>query len=226
MEILASVLHIDHDLGFAALLRREIATWGHVKYVGLSRSGEGGLALWHRQRPDIVIIEADLPDGDGFSFANTMHFEDPTQKIIMLTESSTDLLVYRFLKSPILGFVWKTEQALQQLREAFEAVLQNRRYWPPEFARARDRLWSQPDAFFKIFSKRELDLIPHLGKGETDAKIATLTGLAEATVRGHRQRIMSRLGLHRTSDLMLWSVRVGFVRPLSPAPPCMMLPGK
>ncbi len=52
-------------------------------------------------------------------------------------------------------------------------------------------------------------MIPYFGRGFTDAEIATLFGFTEHAARSHRQRIMQKLGLHRSIDLMQWAIRMG-----------------
>jgi len=70
---------------------------------------------------------------------------------------------------------------------------------------------TDPTAFFKILSGRELSMLPLLCQGLTDQQIGEQNSLCPATVKSHRQHIMAKLDLHRTADLIRWAAEKGFV---------------
>ncbi len=85
-----------------------------------------------------------------------------------------------------------------------------RRYFPGEIQAALARARHQPDHFSKLLSDRELELLPLLGYGWTNEKIAARMGLSSATVRTHHQNILMKLGLHGREELMRWAIKRGF----------------
>jgi DNA-binding NarL/FixJ family response regulator len=113
--------------------------------------------------------------------------------------------------------LWKTAEVRGLLRAGLAEVLAGHRFFPAGVRDALRAVRSDPDAFFKILSERELAMLPLLCLGSPDTQIAQQTGLSPATVKSHRQHIMSKLDLHRAADLVRWAAEKGFID-LGPAP--------
>lgn len=73
-------------------------------------------------------------------------------------------------------------------------------------------LRADPEAWFKILTDRELQLLPHFGEGASDDEVAAEFHLTVATVRSHRLSILTKLNLPNTARLIHWAIKRGFVR--------------
>jgi two-component system secretion response regulator SsrB len=223
MAIRPTILHVDHDTAFAALLRHRVSAWADIEYVGAAYSGSQAHSLCEQLRPAVLVIESQLAGDDGFELSDRIRRADYAPKLIFLTHAFGDYLVYRLGRGCGDGLVWKSQNAADELRAAIHAVMAGRRYFPQEYDGLRRALWSKPAAFFKILSDWEIRLLPLFGKDMSDQEVAKYLGLAKSTVRGHRYNIMAKLGLHKSAALVQWAHAAGFVPTLLPAPPCVAL---
>jgi DNA-binding NarL/FixJ family response regulator len=222
-----SILHIEDDplWGDAVRLVVEALPAGADYRRGASRAE--GLRLAQERAPEVVLLDLRLPDGDGFGVAAELSTESGRPRIIVLSARNDDLALWRIMREPRLaGLVWKNGGLGEQLPLALAEVQRGHKYLPPEVHAAMRRLRADPQAFFKILSDRELDLLPGLGRGLTDEELATHAGVSALTVKSHRQHIMAKLGLHRTPDLIYWAITHGFVEPAAGRPCCCEAPSR
>lgn len=168
--------------------------------------------------PDLIILDLELPDGDGLDLLPELRKLAPGAKVIVLSSHTDDVTVHRVMQKHVEGFVDKNSQPLEMLREAVQTVMDGRRYMSPAVRKVWARLRDEPEAFSKILSDREQEILGLVGRGLTNSEIAEKLGLRAVTVQNHRCNIMARLGIHSTSHLIRYANDKGFTR-LSSAPP-------
>ena len=206
-----SLLHIEDDVLWGRAVKQMVHTWQEVCHVGTATSAEAGIALCRAHQPDLALLGLELPDADGFDLALTLANFPRPPRILLLTVKTDAFTLFRAGYAYIAGMVWKTGLAHDTLRNAVREILAGRRYFPDNVRQAMRATRTDPAAFFKILSTRELSLLPLLCQGFTDDQIAEQNGLCPATIKSHRQHIMSKLDLHRTADLIRWAAEKGFV---------------
>jgi two-component system, NarL family, invasion response regulator UvrY len=201
----------DHALMRDLLLRavREIVK-GAVS-VGAADAASG-LKLCRREKPDIVILDLALPDRDGLDLLDELMAASPKSRIIGLSGYMDEYTVYRALGSPLHGFVDKNDHTSDQLATAIRSVMAGERYFSAGALNAWATLRSDPAAFDKVLSAREQSLLRLFGQGLDNGEIATSVRLSELTVRNHRCRIMAKLGLRTSAELISYAFDKGFVR--------------
>ena len=153
-----------------------------------------------------------MPDRDGLELLPDLFIACPQCKVIALSGYTDEFTLHRALKSNVHGFLDKNEQPLQALAEAVETVMAGRRYLSPVAQRVRTMLRNDPAAFDKLLSEWEQHLLGLLGKGYSNEQIATRLELSSVTVRNHRCRIMAKLGIHSTPELISYASEKGFTR--------------
>jgi two-component system response regulator NreC len=168
--------------------------------------------------PDLIILDLELPDGDGLDLLPKLRELAPGAKVIVLSSHTDDVTVHRVMQKRVEGFVDKNSQPLEMLREAVQTVMDGRRYLSPAVRDVWSRLRDEPEAFTKILSDREQEILGHVGRGLTNSEIAERLGLRAVTVQNHRCNIMARLGIHSTSHLIRYANEKGFTRLSSAAP--------
>lgn len=179
-----------------------------------------GLALCRRESPDVVFLDLALPDRDGLDILPELFAACPGCKVIALSGYADEFTLHRALNSNVHGFVDKNEQPLEVLGEAVRTVTSGRRYFSPLAQRVRASLREDPEAFDKLLSDWEQQLLGMLGRGLSNEEIAKAQGLSAITVRNHRCRIMAKLGIHSTPELIHYAIEKGFsrLRPSSSPP--------
>lgn len=171
-----------------------------------------GLALAQKEKPGVILLDLALPDRDGLDLVDDLLAVARKARIIGLSGYVDEFTVYRVLGSPLHGFVDKNEHDSDQLAAAIKAVLAGERYFSPRALRAWSSLRNDPAAFDKVLSAREQDLLRLFGQGLGNDDIAAAINLCELTVRNHRCRIMAKLGLRTSAELVTYAYTKGFVR--------------
>ena len=212
-----ALLHIEGDLQWGRSVKRMVSTWPEVCHVGTATSAEAGIALCRAHQPDLALLGLELPDADGFDLALTLANLPRPPRILLLTVKSDAVTLFRAGYAYIAGMVWKSDPLHDTLRCAVREILAGRRYFAEDVRQAMRSTRTDPAAFFKILSSRELAMLPLLCRGFTDGQIAEQSGLRPATVKSHRQHIMSKLDLHQTADLIRWAAEKGFAGFARPA---------
>ncbi|MDO8543892.1 MAG: response regulator transcription factor [Opitutaceae bacterium] len=206
-----TVFHIEDDPFCSDVIARLLSKWPEILYLGSAASGREGLAQCRKMRPQIVLLDLGLPDGDGLRLAHELRWIDHPPRLLVFSARHDEATLARLRPSGVAGLIWKAPDVAHALRRAFAALAAGREFFPPDVLAALRQFTSSPNAFFKILSNRELNLIPLLGEGLSDAQIAEKIGVGEATVHSHRQSILRKLSLHRTPDLMRWALEKDFV---------------
>lgn len=217
-----TLFHLENDPLLAELLGRLIREWPEVCYLGHETSDARGLAECSRQKPSIVLLDLGISDSDGFNLVEAVAALAHQPRIVLLTARRDEVMLFRFSSSKAAGLVWKTAHSHEQLRAALQTVADGGSFFPQELLNLLTRFRNSPEAFFKILSPTEQTLLPYFGRALSDEEIAASTNRQPATVKWHRRRILTRLGLHQTSKLMLWVRERGFVFDPHPAPPCSL----
>jgi DNA-binding NarL/FixJ family response regulator len=201
----------DHALMRDLLVRacRESVAASEVEGA---RDAATGLEVCRRMQPDLVILDLALPDGDGLDLVDELLSAAPGCRIIALSGYTDQFTLHRALRSRLHGFVDKNEQTIDQLNEGIRTVMAGDRYLSPVAREARESLRNDPDAFDKILSDREQNLLRLFGRGLSNDEIAGAVGLSELTVRNHRCRIMAKLGVRTSAELIRYALEKGFAR--------------
>jgi two-component system response regulator NreC len=180
--------------------------------VSGARDGGTGLALCRTMQPDTVLLDLALPDRNGLDLLDELLASSPHSKVIGMSGYTDEFTLHRAMHSALHGFVDKNEQTIESLAQAIHAVHHGRRYLSELMQAAHLSLRNNPVSFDKILSDREQDLLCRFGHGLTNAEVAQELGLSELTVRNHRCRLMTKLDLRTSPELMRYAMEKGFAR--------------
>jgi len=169
------------------------------------------LALCARHKPELIILDLVLPDGDGLDLLPEFFRAAPATKIIALSSHIDEFTLHRAVSSRVHGILDKNEQPVKVLREAIDAVLAGRQYISSRVQRLRAEVRADPVAFNKILSEREQEVLGLIGLGLANAQIAEKLGISLSTAKHHRLNIMSKLDMHSTPQLIRYALDKGFI---------------
>lgn len=164
-------------------------------------------------RPDVVLLDLQLPDGDGLDVAARLFEKLFEVRILALTSLRDEVTIHRIRALGIQGFVDKNVQHPEVLRTAIETVASGRVYFAEVVQRVQQTMRADPISFVKVLSDREQELLQLLGRGMSNEEAAAQMGLTAWTVHSHRRNIMKKLGANTQAELMRYALRKGFVRP-------------
>jgi DNA-binding NarL/FixJ family response regulator len=224
------IVLIEDQAMFRDLLKKICREHFHLNVVGEAEDGASGLEMCRKFKPDIVLLDLFLPDRDGIGMADELLAMDPDIRILALSSECDDYTLYRVLNSGMHGYVDKNRQSVEVLKQAIDEVIKGRVFFTEVVQQVRQRLRMEPKAFPKLLTDREQRVLEVLGSGLSNEEASRELKLSRYTVQLHRRNIMTKLGLHRTPDLVRYAVSKGFakinafrekieVSPSAPPPP-------
>lgn len=165
------------------------------------------LTAVRRQPWDLLILDVALPDKHGLEVLKEVKLLRPTLLVLMLSLYPEREFALRALKAGASGYLTK-DQAPSELLVAMKEVLAGRRYIPATLAnRLASHLDStQPAAPHELLSDREMEVLRLLGQGKTVSGIADEIALSVKTVSTYRTRLLSKLELRTTAELIHYAI--------------------
>jgi DNA-binding NarL/FixJ family response regulator len=199
-----------------AMFRRLLVNW----LAGLPRyelacaveSGEEGLAKILETKPDVLIVDLQLPGIGGLEFVRAARQLRPQMRALVLSSLVDPLALTRVKESGVEGYVEKHAEP-EVLAQALAAVTDGRRYYSARFNETLAREGAKPGAVGKVLSRREQEVLTQVLAGRTSKEIGGLTGLTQRTVDFHRKNIMTKLGAANVAELAARAQRMGLGMP-------------
>lgn len=212
-----NVVVIEDQVMVRGLIARVCQERFSCERLAEAADGRTGVALCQQLQPELVLLDLDLPDGDGLDRMPEIRRVAPHARIVVITSHSDEFSIHRSLEAGVAGFVDKCAHPIEAVSEAIRAVESGRRFFSPVVGRARAQLRDDPKAFTKLLSAREQEVLRLLGEGLSNDEVAAHVGVSPQTVHSYRRNIMSKLGIHSTPHLIRYAVQKGFTRLRVPA---------
>jgi len=206
---------IEDDEAVARLISQVLASHG-FEVCGTAPTGEDGVALARRERPDVALVDLGLPRMSGEEVIAAIRQELPKTKCIALTAVDIPARVLAALRAGAAGYILKPFHA-SELARAVEEVLSGEA--APISPRAAKVLLSElrgdppEQRQGPPLSKRELEVLELLVHGHTYADVAQALGIAEGTVQTYVKRIYEKMDVSTKAEAALIAVARGLVKP-------------
>lgn len=176
--------------------------------AGHAATSSEGLALCRRVKPELALIDVRIPGKDGIETAQILLEELPETRVIIISGECSPYNCYRISTSGIHGFIDKT-RPITELCEAVKTVMKGGVWFSPSYEKMRREFGKNPDAFFKILSVRELEVLRRVACGDSDDEIARQLNISRRTAETHRYNITKKLGLSDTFALRKYAIQLG-----------------
>ena len=165
-------------------------------------------------RPDVVLMDYRLPDGDGIEAARQIKAELPDTRIVMLTAAADDSVLGKAIQAGCSGYLTK-DHTIDELTLAVRAAHRGEALISPALlSRLLDRLGDRTRPGSDL-TARELEVLRLLAQGLSNQAIATDLGIRLATVRNHVQSIIEKLRVHSKLEAVATALRLGMIQPPS-----------
>ncbi len=215
-----SVLIVDDNYDHAAGIRELVRLEGRFEVKGIAASAEIGISLIKKQKPDIVLMDINMPDMDGITAIQEILKLEPETRIIALTGYDDSDLIFRAMKVGTKGYLLKT-MAASQLTRAIEEVLNGKIYLPPALAAKffehfqssfKEEATSKincEENLLSYLTQREEEVLELLTRGVTYKGVAKQLFISETTVKTHVNNIFQKLQVNDRTQAVLYAINHG-----------------
>jgi DNA-binding NarL/FixJ family response regulator len=200
----------DHDLlraGLRAILEQDPL----FEVVGESGDGQDAIRMVNKVRPDVVLMDVNLPGGlGGLDVTETLVKDCPGIKIIMLTQYENREYIRRAIRVGAMGYLLK-RSVTSQLKDAIKSVHAGQRYLHPAAADELVDLVTSGKSLeeddYERLTPREKQVFKLLAEGKTSREISKYLTISLKTAMAHRTNIMEKLNMHTRSELIRYAIR-------------------
>ena len=207
----------DHTLfreGLKSLLERRET----LEIIGEAANGEDGVSKAIDLKPDVVLMDLNLPDISGIDAIKMILKSVPGTKIIMLTVSEDDEDLFNAVRAGAMGYLLKNidpDRLVSSVGQvargeaAVSASLTDRIF--AEFRSMSKNEGAKKTATKELLSKREKEILIHVSRGESNKEIGSALSIAESTVKIHVQNVLKKLNLTSRVQAAVYAVEKNLV---------------
>jgi DNA-binding NarL/FixJ family response regulator len=204
------VLLVDDHQTFAELLKRALDSEDDVECVGHARNGSEALQLAQRLDPDVVLMDLELPDGDGITFTADLVSWNPAVRVLILTAHAGPGEFTRAGAAGACGFLAKTG-SLDELLDALRTAHRGSVVLPASVAAGLSTPAASRTDDLSL-TPRELEVLRLLGRGLDPRCISRELGVSLHTCRGYVKSLLLKLGAHSQLEAVVIASRAGLIR--------------
>lgn len=216
MPKLRLLLGDDHTLvrqGLRKILE-ERPEWEVVAEVG---DGRAAIQSAIELRPDVAILDVGMPLLNGIDAVQQIVKRVPQTRVLMLSMHSDEAYVIRAMQAGASGYMLKDSLGTDLIK-GVESVSAGQAFFSPSIAQlmlddyARSVNGKTVVDRYDTLSAREREIFQLVAEARTNREVAELLQISPATVETHRARILQKLDIHNTAELVLYAVRRGVIR--------------
>jgi two-component system invasion response regulator UvrY len=218
------LLIVDDHPVVRAGLRRLLAVEPGLAIVEAA-GGQEAVGIFREARPDLVLLDLNLPGISGLEVLGRLLTADPKARILVISMYDNPVYVARVLEAGARGYVSKNAPP-EHILEAVRRVAAGRRYIEPEMAQelALGDVRSAAHPLSQL-SSRDVEILRLLADGSSLTEIAEAIGVSYKTVANQCSQLKSKLGTPRTADLIRVAISYGLGRGEPQLAPPFAAPG-
>ena len=206
------VLADDHAIvrkGIRDFLEEDTA----IRVVAEANDGEEAVALVARERPDIALLDIQMPRLNGLDAARRLRKEFPQVRLLMLTAFEDEPYILAALRAGVNGYLLKTASS-EELVHAVRAVAGGETALSPAVTKKLMQRASggvPTEQTTEPLSEREVEVLRYAAKGMGNRQIAAELGISDRTVQGHLGNIYEKLHVSTRTEAVLFAVRAKWI---------------
>lgn len=205
-----------------AMVRETLANWlreaGDVQVIAEVSSADEAIAVAVREKPDVVLMDIDMPGLLAFDAIRTIRTRVPKTRVIIVSAFYHDRYIEEALSAEASGYLTKGEHP-ESVLKAMRAVAAGGVYFSPE-VQARIvvdssgiRLAAEGATRASTLTPREMEVLRYIARGLSKKDIAAIMHLSVKTVDNHSTSLMTKLNIHDRVELARYAIREGLAQP-------------
>jgi two-component system invasion response regulator UvrY len=206
-----TVLLVDDHQIVRVGFRRLIETTSDIRVLAEAQSGEESYQLVNDLRPDIIIMDINMPGIGGLEAIGRLRKRNVKEKIIALTVHETEPFPSRVLAAGAQGYLSK-RCAPQELIQAIRKVYRGETFVTNQVMREINKTPGNNEAAINKLTPREFQVFSLLAEGRTAVEIGHDMNLSHKTIHSHRSNIMKKLKLETSFSIVQFAILQGIVK--------------
>ncbi len=200
----------DHTIlrqGLAQLLEGE----GRLEICGESDNGEDAILKAITLKPDVILLDINLPKVSGYEASRAILAAWPDVRIVVLTNQDDVHVLRRFMELGIRAYLLKDIQADQLVETILRVHFGETIDLAPELAEKLNNLKAagRGQSAFTL-TEREREVLAALAKGYSNQQLAELLMVSQKTVHNHLYHIYDKIGVKTRAEAIVWAIESGF----------------
>lgn len=221
MKRITIILADDHHLVRAGL-RALLSAQADFEIVGEVGDGLETMKLVEKLQPDVLVLDVMMPGLNGLAVAKQVNHRCPSTRVVMLSMHSNVAYVAEALRNGAAGYVLKDSTAAD-LAAAVRRVMAGGRFLSPPLAEEdvssyEHRTRNGHADPYETLTGREREVLQLVAEGGTNQEIASRLSISPRTVEVHRSRVMLKLGLRSSAELIRFAFNRGIISTDTPPP--------
>lgn len=200
----------DHSIvrqGFRMILSAQ----PDMEVIGEASNGREAVEQSAALQPDVIVMDVSMPELNGIEATRRIAETTPRARVLALSMHRDSVYVREILRAGARGYLLKDAQESDFLA-AVRAIAKGDGYLSPAVSDAvlsdyRKHVTDPID----LLTSREREVLQMIAEGKTNKEIASILNLSVYTVEAHRGRIMEKLNLHSTGELVRFAIRNGLI---------------
>jgi DNA-binding NarL/FixJ family response regulator len=201
----------DHEVVRAGL--KTLLQDTDIRIIAEASGGNAGFKLANKHRPDLVLLDVRMPDGDGLNCLARIKLDLPNTPVVMFSSFDNPTYVARAVALGAAGYVLKSA-GRDEIINAIRAAAGGDTIWTRDELRRVTGALTAPrngsDSDVPL-TKRESEVLKQLAFGLTNKEIAQSLGISYETVKEHVQHILRKVGVTDRTQAAVWAVRKNLV---------------
>lgn len=213
MSVIRLIVVDDHTIvrqGLVSMLEET----GECKVVAQAADGAEALELTQKHKPDIVVTDLSMPRLSGLELVKRVREKLPEVKTLVLTVHEEDEYILPIIRAGASGFLNK-DTTVGELMAAIKAINAGQEHFGPRATKAlADHQKSPRDTSmnpYETLTAREREAFQLVVEGKTTKEIALILDIGVKTAENHRARMMEKLGVRNTAEVVRFAARKGLL---------------
>ena len=207
------LLIADDNAEFRKSTEMMVSLETDIKVVSLARDGQEAVELARQHRPDVAIIDISMPRLSGIEVVRRLSAELPRTRVLVLTMHEEEEYVLQVVRAGAAGYLVK-HAAISELLSAVRTLAGGGVHFGPYAAKVLAAQVHHPHSSgdpYGALSPREREVLHLVVEGLTTKEIARRLEIGVKTAENHRGRILDKLGMRNSAELVRYAMRKGLV---------------
>lgn len=200
MSSIKTILADDHKL-FCDGLQRVLDESGKFTVIGKFHNGQGLLEALSSIKPDLLIIDVEMPTLNGFDTIKRIRVNHPTMNIVVLSMHEESVFSHEAFTLGANAYLNKSMESAALIDALLEAF-NGKKIFP---------VFNNVSKIESPFSDREFEILRMIASGKTSEQIADRLHISHLTVKAHRRNMMRKLNVNNAAELVSKALEMGFL---------------